>query len=234
MQSPDNWQICKNVSFDTIQEVKRSSRLLAHRLPMPPASTTFSRSDQRSAAHPGSTKVCTKCGRVRAIKHFRRIRKGEEKRHPDCNACQSAFQRGLRRRRREREASRFASQINRHADSERQLVAICNAMWLRFGGPHGVARAFQEAIDNAAGAGRYATSGRLMVAIVHLLDAGQRAESRELRRLSDDELAERTRESLETLVEQTPTLAVNALRAAGYTVLPTDSQEGIDEPIPTN
>lgn len=164
-------------------------------------------------------RVCSRCGRPRRLKHFRFRRKATGQRHTECNTCHSGAKQRRRARQRELEISRYASAINRTNDPAK-LIAIANALSVRFCGPEGVAKAFYIAIENARKGKRDATALRGMIAIVNLIVAGENQEKEQCSRMDSEMLKRRHRDAVVDLVESTPEHAISALLARGYRVIP--------------
>jgi hypothetical protein len=167
-------------------------------------------------------KVCSVCAQPRRLKHFRQVRHDNPRLRPECNRCHAERERERHARRQERYLSQTASQIIRCHEPDK-LAAVAAALSHRFRGHTGVAEAFYVATERARLAGRHATVGRMLMAIVHLIAAGEGRNGEELERIPDDVLERRSREALADLVESRPEIAIDALRERGYRVeLPED------------
>lgn len=176
-----------------------------------------------SAPSPETTRVCRTCRRERKLHHFHRVGRGSSKRRNQCRSCASAESQERQLRKRERFLSQTSSKIiaagergNYHA-----LNLVAAELLQRFGGHRRLSAAFKAAADRAEEAGRHATAGRMLTAVVHLVVAAERRPPTDERKyMSDEALRRRICESVIDLVEQDPHIAIAALRDRGYRVEP--------------
>ncbi len=101
-----------------------------------------------NTALPTTTKTCYDCGRTLPVDRFRLRRQGGAARQGCCRECYNGRMREYRRRRRDKAIGQFASRVRREP-SLRGVVALCNAMFARFGGVDGFATAWAAQIDAA-------------------------------------------------------------------------------------
>lgn len=135
--------------------------------------------------------VCCECGLAKAPEEFRRRWSHSEARIHQCRACHATAER-LRRRalrsRQERKAvNRQLAQLKR-ARSERQVIAVCEAMVAGFGGINGFRASWKGLLSRDLAKGGFAAL-RHLEAVLRLAQhcEGQRPDYSQL---TDEQLQE--------------------------------------------
>ena len=98
---------------------------------------------------PIEMKTCHYCWEDKPVSEFRRKRRGSDKRHPQCRACYAKYMREYRQARRNKEVAVFFRQVGNPRCSSQAVVALCESMVRKVGGPEALATAWKQELDAA-------------------------------------------------------------------------------------
>ncbi len=166
------------------------------------------------------TKRCRRCHQRLPIEQFRFHYRSQGIRHQECNRCAREISRESHQRQRNVDLCEFLTETRR-AQTAQALGATVEEVIARYHGVERFAHRFHEAVEAAREAGRTATVLRSFLVLTRMLAASVEM-STKTHELSDDELRDRTEQSLIRLILRKPALAVRVCRQLGWLVIPAD------------
>jgi hypothetical protein len=167
-----------------------------------------------------ATKVCTKCFRVRPLSEFRRIRSGQERRHPQCRDCRNEYERGRAKRQRDKAVYKYADAVRTNEDDARKLLAATREIFERFRGLEGFGKAWQAAYREAEREGKTYLCVRMLEATMYLTATASELQQENTRTMSDEDLQASVLRNTAVLIRRFPQIAVEAARELGWQVVP--------------
>ena len=164
------------------------------------------------------TKLCCVCGRQTPFDGFPWKKREAGTRHSQCRLCYVEYHRNYRCQRKAKRIDGYVAQVARAPTSNR-MAAICHGMAAQFGGMDRLCREWKRQIELKPGS---AASLRSFSAIARMIKACSDSPQPKVAQLTDAELAEEIASLGFRMVQDTPELAVAALRRAGWQVSPPD------------
>ena len=172
------------------------------------------------------TKTCSVCFRDLPETKFRRIRKGEPKRHTTCNYCINEYQKERRKAQRRRIPHTYASEVNRARQRVNKVIALTERMFEQLGGVNGAVTEWVAAMKQAEAEGKLHLLIRSHTALLELVQICEQVKPK-AEDMGPEELAAALRADLIDLIRKEPELALLAvMQLEGWTVIPPKDSEG--------
>ena len=162
---------------------------------------------------------CGSCRELKPLSEFRRVRRGQQRRRPECRACHNKSVREHSRRRRYKELCNTLLPLARKSARAGMTEWAVGHLVAAYGGVEGFVDAWRDAIDFARQQGETLLPLRSYQLVLEVLSKHhERLESVEFDTMSEAELKDFILGHLADRLCEHPSIIVAAARAQGWKV----------------
>ena len=167
------------------------------------------------------SKMCKTCHRVFQIENFRLRRTTGTSRLNQCRLCHNLSERVRRKKKRQQELSRVLSKGLSRINDERnrdKVAIIVSCLLSKLGGVDAFVQAWHDYFETARNKGGYGTL-RCLESVIRMMEYCDENEAK-VEVLSEEELHESINQSLVSLLETYPEIAITTARKLGWQIAP--------------